>query len=161
MFDSVWHCYSCRFWTAQIRFIFHVTVTCDMSSQRWFYLALLVTTTSFPYFYLILSRAISLSIFAYVKVLPIPSYLSILVGMYPLSSYHSLTIYLILSYLPILTQKVGEARIVCWMPSFIYLWACAQTMWPYHMTICTIPSPFLVPLKPFLASPSGGNPRND
>ena len=65
-------------------------------------------------------------------------------------------------YLPILTKKWGEARIVCWMPSFIYLWAYAQTMWPYYiMTICTIPSSFLVPLKPILASPSGGNPRND
>ena len=43
----------------------------------------------FPIF---LSRAISLSIFAYVKVLPIPSYLSMPVGMYPLSPYHSHTI---------------------------------------------------------------------
>jgi hypothetical protein len=34
------------------------------------------------------------------------------------------------------------------MPSFIYLWACTQTI--------TIPSPFLVPLNPFLASPSVG-----
>ena len=110
-------------------------VTCHTNViTKMVYLALLVTTTSFPYFYLILSRAISLSIFAYVKVLPIPSYLSILVGMYPLSSYHSLTIYLILSYLPSYPDpKSGGKQGLCAGCPPLYT----------------------------LASPSGGNPRND
>ena len=66
---------------------------------------------SFPYFYLILSRAISLSIFAYVKVLPIPSYLSMPVGMYP---YHLIThslSYLILSTYP--NPKSGGKQGLC------------------------------------------------
>ena len=70
---------------------------------------------SFPYFYLILSRAISLSIFAYVKVLPIPSYLSIPVGMYP---YYLITHSL--SYLPILTQKVGGSK-DCVLDALLYI----------------------------------------
>ena len=94
MFGSVWHCYfadselhrSGSFFMSQSHVTHHTNVITKMVLFGF-----VGHNYSFPYFYLILSRAISLSIFAYVKELPIPSYLSIPVGMYPLSASHSLS----------------------------------------------------------------------